>query len=103
MADNIHANFNVVREVFGSGDKSKPMVGKERTCQFHWSQTFECHTKQFIKLELQEAHKQLFHEYHLCKIKGEVDSAMEAIRVWWFSSGVVSESSLKELNDWLNF
>ena len=103
MADNAQANFNAVRVVFGSGDKSVPMVGKERTCQFHWSQTLDCHTKQFIKLELQEAHKQLCHEYRLCKTRDEADSAMEAIRVWWFSSSAVSESGLKELNDWLNF
>ena len=37
MAESGHANFNAVCEVFGSGDKSKPMVGKERICQFHWS------------------------------------------------------------------
>ena len=37
MADSAQANFNAVREVFESGNKSKPMVGKERTYQFHWS------------------------------------------------------------------
>ena len=103
MVDSAQANFNAVRVVFGSGDKSVPMVGKEKTCQFHWSQTLDRHTKQFIKPELQEVHKRLCHEYRLCKTRDEVDSAMEAIRAWWFSSGAVSESGLKELNDWLNF
>ena len=37
MADSAQANFNIVRVVFGSGDKSVPMFGKERTFQFHWS------------------------------------------------------------------
>ena len=32
MADSAHANFNAVREIFGSGDKSIPMKDKERTC-----------------------------------------------------------------------
>ena len=103
MADSAQANFNVVREVFGSGDKMEPMLGRERTCQFHWSQTLERHTKQLIKPELKEVHKRLCHEYRLCKKKANADAAMEAIRAWWFSSGVVSEGGLKELNDWLSF
>ena len=103
MADSAQANFNVVREVFGSGDKTEPMLGRKRTCQFHWSQTLERHTKQLIKLELQEVHKRLCHEYCLCKTKANADAAMEAIRAWRFSSGVVSEGGLKELNDWLSF
>ena len=35
MADSAHANFNAVHEIFGSGDKTIPMKGKERSCQFH--------------------------------------------------------------------
>ena len=35
MADSAQAKFNAVCEIFGSGDKSKPMKDKERTCQFH--------------------------------------------------------------------
>ena len=102
MADSAQANFNAMRGMFGFGDKSKPMVGKEKTYQFHLSQTLDRHTKQFIKLELQDALKRLCHEYRLYTIKDERDSAMEAIRAWWFSCGAVSESGLKELNDWLN-
>ena len=52
MADSAQANFNVVREVFGSREKTESMLGRERTCQFHWSQTRERHTKQLIKPEL---------------------------------------------------
>ena len=32
MADSAQANFNAVREIFGSGDKTIPIAGKERTC-----------------------------------------------------------------------
>ena len=48
-------------------------------------------------------HKQLCHEYRMCKIKAEANAIMEAIRAWWFSSGAISEGSLKELNNWLSF
>ena len=35
MADKAQANFNAVREVFGSGEKTQLMLGRKRTCQFH--------------------------------------------------------------------
>ena len=61
------------------------------------------HTRQHIKLELHAIHKRLCHEYRKCKTKAAADSAMEAIRAWWYSSGGMSESGLKEMNDWLSF
>ena len=82
MADNAQTNFNAVPEIFEFGEKTKPMLGRERTCQFHWSQTLKRHTKQLIKPKLQEVHKRLCHEYRLCKTKADVDVAMEAICAW---------------------
>ena len=43
MADNAQANFNAVCEIFGSGNKTIPMKGKERTCQFYWSMALDRH------------------------------------------------------------
>ena len=103
MAESAQANFNAVCEIFGSGDKSKPMKDKERTCQFHWSMAMERHTRQHIKPELQAMHKRLCHEYRKCKSKAATDTTMEAIKAWWYSSSGVSETGLKEMNDWLNF
>ena len=37
MANSAQTNFNVVCEIFGSGNKNVPMAGKKRTCQFYWS------------------------------------------------------------------
>ena len=37
MADNAQANFNAICKAFESKDKFKPMPGKKKTCQFHWS------------------------------------------------------------------
>ena len=33
----------------------------------------------------------------------DADAAMASIKAWWFSSGAISESGLKELHDWINF
>ena len=103
MVDSAQANFNAIRKIFGSGDKSKPMKDKEQTCQFHWSMAMERHTRQHIKPKLQAMHKRLCHEYRKCKSKASADTAMEVIKAWWYSSGGVSETGLKEMNDWLNF
>ena len=103
MADSAQANFNAVREIFGSGDKAIPMKDKERTCQFHWSMALDWHTRQHIKPELHAMHKRLCHEYRKCKTKAAADSAMEAIKASWYSSRGVSKSGLKEMNDWLSF
>ena len=103
MADSAQANFNAVREIFGSDDKTIPIAGKGHTCQFHWSMALDRHIRQHIKPKLRAMHKRLCHEYRMCRSKVAADSAMEAIWAWWYSSGRVSESGLKEMNDWLSF
>ena len=103
MADNAYANFNAVRRIFGSGDKNVPMDGKERTCQFHWSMALNRHTEQLIKPELQGRHIELCNDYRKCRSKADADSAMVAIKAWWFSSGACFESAMKDLTSWLDF
>ena len=44
MADSAQTNFNAVREIFGSGDKSQSMENKKRTCLFPWIMTLDRHT-----------------------------------------------------------
>jgi hypothetical protein len=46
------ANWNVIWILYSSGDPNGPMVNRERTCYFHWSQSMDKHTKQQIKLEM---------------------------------------------------
>ena len=103
MADNAHANFNAVREIFSSGDETLSTIGKESTCQFHWLMALDQHTRQHIKLELQAMYKRLCHEYQKCRSKAAANTAMKAIKASWFSSVEVSEKGLKEMNDWMNF
>ena len=103
MADSAQTNFNAIRKICGSGDKSIPMEGKERTCQFHWSMALNRHTKQLIKPELQAKHIELCHKYQSCTCKADAELALAALKAWWFSSGACSESSLKELTSWIDF
>jgi hypothetical protein len=103
MCDSAQANFNTVRVLFGSGDPKVPMENKKRMCLFHWKMALGCHTKQLIKPELQSEHIRLYQEYRMCKNIEEADSKLASIKALWFSSGAVSESGLKELNNWIGF
>jgi len=53
MADNAQKNWNAVKKIYGGGDPSMPMVGRERTCLFHWSQNLDKVTQKYIKASLQ--------------------------------------------------
>jgi hypothetical protein len=103
MCDSVQANFNAVRVLFGSRDPKVPMVNTERTCLFHWKMALERHTKQLTKPELQSEHIRLCQEYRKCLTIGEANSKLASIKAWWFSSGAVSESGLKELTNWIDF
>ncbi len=54
MANNTQANWNAIKIVYGLGDPYVRMIDKEHTCLFHWTQSLDRHTKQLIKLELQD-------------------------------------------------
>jgi hypothetical protein len=103
MADNTHANWNVVKIVYGFGDPFIKMVDKECTYLFHWTQLLDRHTKQLIKLDLQDQHNVLCHEYKNEKSLMEANSCYVIICWWWFSLGATFEACVHELANWLNF
>ena len=45
MADSAQTNFNAVHKDFRSRDKSKSMLGRKQSYQFHWLLTLDRHTK----------------------------------------------------------
>jgi hypothetical protein len=45
MVDNVKANWNMVKIVYGSEDPFVKIVDKEQTCLFHYTQSFVKHTK----------------------------------------------------------
>ena len=90
MGDSAQANWNAVRIVYSSGDPKVPIFGQERTCYFHWSQSLEKHTKQYIKHDLQDLHKHLCLQYRNAISMDEVETRYLAIKAWWTSSGSTS-------------
>ena len=82
MADSAQANWNAIRIVYGSGDPKVPMPGREHTCYFHWSQSLEKHTKQYIKHNLQDQHKHLCLQYRNAISMDEAETHYLAIKAW---------------------
>lgn len=41
MVDNAQTHWIVVRMIYGESDLTLPMVGRERTCLFHLSQSLD--------------------------------------------------------------
>ena len=101
MADSAQANWNAVREIYGSGDKTVPMEGRERSCLLHWTQCMHRATHQFIKLELRDEHKRLCTQYKHSKTDDEAHTRYLAIRSWWSISGAAMESEIPLLDVWL--
>jgi len=103
MADSAQANWNAVRKIYGGGDPSLPMVGRERTCLFHWSQNLDKVTQKYIKASLQFQHKQLCKDYKDAKTMDEAETKYHVIRSWWLSSGAAIEEDIHGLSEWLGF
>jgi hypothetical protein len=76
----------MIKIVYGSRDPFVRMVDKERTCLFHWTQSFDKHTKQLIRLELQDEHKVLCHQYKNATSLVDVNSHYVLIHCRWLSS-----------------
>ena len=55
MADEAQANWIAVRTVYGE-DPSKPMIGKERSCLFHFMDSMRKRTEKNIKMEYRSEH-----------------------------------------------
>jgi hypothetical protein len=79
------------------------MEGRERTCYFHWAQSLEKHTKQYIVHELQDQHKKLCMQYKDARSVAEAETLYLAIKAWWTSSGATCDVGLHHLNHWLAF
>jgi hypothetical protein len=63
MTDNAQVNWNAVRIVYSYGNATVKMVDKECTCLFQWTHSLDRHTKQLIKLKLQDQHKAFCFDY----------------------------------------
>jgi hypothetical protein len=80
MADSAQANWNAVREIYGNGDPSLPMVARERTCLFHWFASLDNVTQKYSKPSLQFQHKQIWKDYKDTKTMVDAKTKYHVIR-----------------------
>jgi hypothetical protein len=76
------------------------MVNKERMCFFHWTQSFDKHTKQLIVIEFHDQHKTLCSEYKKVTSLEKVDLRYATIWSWWYLSRIANVGAIQELNNW---
>jgi hypothetical protein len=79
------------------------MINKEWTCLFHWTQSFDRHTKQLIAPKLQGWQKALCFDYKNVRCLEEANLHYATIQFLWYFHGATSEEAIHELNNWLNF
>ena len=103
MADSAQANWNAVRVIYGNGKKEDRMDDRERTCQFHWTQSMVKYTEKYIPEELWEQHKKMCHQYRTARTMDEAENLYHGLRAWWVSAGAVTEKALDKLELWLAF
>lgn len=101
MADEAQANWRAVRIVFNGGP-SNEMVGRERSCLFHWEQSLHIHTTKFIQKEHQPEHKAICEKWRKASTKEEAVAQSRYIRQWW-KTGKVRDSDLPALDSWMSW
>jgi hypothetical protein len=76
MADITQANWNDVCIVYGTRDPIVKLIDKECTYFFHWTQSLDMHTKQFIALKFQDQHTTFCYNYKKAKSLEGANSIM---------------------------
>lgn len=101
MADEAQANWRAVRKVFNGGPDNE-LVGRERSCLFHWAQSLEIHTTKYVHKEHQRKHKELCEQWRVSRTKEEATLQYRVIRQWW-RTGKVSDHDLAYMDSWMGW
>ena len=85
MANEAGANCRAVQTVFNNGAENI-MVGRERSCLFHWEQSLQLHTVQCVGKSFQDEHKRLCEKWRCASNEEEATTVYRQIRGWWTTS-----------------
>lgn len=99
MADEAQANWRAVRTVFNGGPENV-MVGRERSCSFHWEQSMHHHAKKCIPSYSQEEFKSRCHAWKAAP--SEEAAEQELDNLWtWLQEGHADRINISALQTWL--
>ena len=101
MADEAGTNWRVIRTVFNNGPNIV-MIGRERSCLFHWEQSLQIHTIQCVAKSFQDEHKRLCENWRCASSEEEATTLYRQIRGWW-ATGKVSDANLPQMDCWLSW
>ena len=96
MANEASANWRAVRTVFNKGTNNI-MVGRERSCLFHWEQSLQIHTVQCVAKSFQDEHKCLCKNWCCASSEEEATTLHRQIRGWW-ATGKVSNANIPQMD-----
>ena len=82
MADEAHANWKAVRQVFNNGI---PLEGHERSCLFHQNDSPNKHTTKYVVQGFEKEHKQLCTQQRCARSKEDAINLFRKVRGWWAS------------------
>ncbi len=100
MADEAGANWAAIRLVFNDGPDNE-MVGRERSCLFHWEQSLQKHNKKYIPKEKTLTHLQMCENWCSSKMMLVAQQEANAIRIWWKAN--VPKENVKPLERWFKW
>ena len=101
MADEAAINWRAVRTIFNDGP-DKVMVGRERSCLFHWEQSLQLHTAQCVAKSFQDEHIRLCEMWHCASTEDEATSLFRQICAWW-ATRKVSDANIPQMDCWFNW
>ena len=83
--------------IYGNGKKEDSMDDRERTYQFHWTQSMVKYIEKYIPEELGEQHKKMCHQYRTPMTMDKAENLYHGLRAWWVPAGAVTEKALDKL------
>lgn len=84
----------MVKTIYVNSDQSLPIVGRERTCLFHWLASLDKVMQNHIKASLQFQYKQLWKDSKYATTIDKVKIKYHVIRSWWLSSNATIEEGI---------
>lgn len=101
MADEAGANWVAIRTIFNGGPENV-LVGRERSCLFHWEQSLHKHTKKLVPAETRTHHVEMCEQWRLCKFQRDATQQANHIREWWLEK-MLPKENVDALNKWFTW
>lgn len=100
MANEAGANWATIRTVFNGGPNNV-LVGRERSCLFHWEQSLQKHSKKLVRKEVLQQHLDMCEAWQKSPSIALANKQADKIRSWWNLN--VAQENIKPLERWFKW